>query len=353
MNPQFEKRHCRPREHLITAGKLYSQAWSRSDEFRADRGRNGLPDWPQWCYLPMSAWYAIVSADAGVDRLGADRIHDVARLAAIGSWRVTQGIYRFDPALYAAVVDTPITGDIPCDILYRLPEWCVYVETPGIEFSGAPLHGVWAHLECDANTDRAELRLLTDGEAGLMPIILHLGTWSLAESIERAVVEAVKQGRQAGLTAQETALASADVVKELRPLVEPVMSLLLYICSENSEIGNGSDAPKNPEPKRTKRGWRLFAPDKPTTWDVGVRLGTALRRAYYSAETDLGDTHAGPRPHIRRAHWHGFRSGPMKRADGSDIPAGQRKFDLRWLPPIPVNLHDVTDLPATIRPVKP
>jgi len=42
----------------------------------------------------------------------------------------------------------------------------------------------------------------------------------------------------------------------------------------------------------------------------------------------------------------------MKRDDGSDIPAEQRKFELRWLPPIAVNLPDVGDMPSTIRPVK-
>jgi len=42
----------------------------------------------------------------------------------------------------------------------------------------------------------------------------------------------------------------------------------------------------------------------------------------------------------------------MKRDDGTPIPAGDREFKLRWLPPIPVNLEDAADLPATIRPVE-
>ena len=57
------------------------------------------------------------------------------------------------------------------------------------------------------------------------------------------------------------------------------------------------------------------------------------------------------RPHIRRAHWHGFRTGAMKRADGTDIPTHQRQLNLRWLPPIPVNVQDVSELPAVIRKV--
>ena len=345
------KKQCRPREQLITAAKLYPKAWVQSDEMRADRGA-GLPDWPQWCYLPLAGWYSIVSADACVQRLGPDRIADVARLAAIGSWRATQGIYRFDPALYAAVVDTPVDGDIPSQVLYQMPEWCVYIETPGLEWAGAPLHGAWVHLESDANTGRTELRLLTDSDLGPFAIVLHLGAWSLAESINRAMAESSRQARRNGLSDIADNLDSVDVATTMRPVIEPIMSLLLYLCSQNAEIGDGTIRPTNPQPTRTKRGPRLFAPDSPTTWDIGVRIGAALRRAYHAADTSQGSTHSGPRAHIRRAHWHGFLSGPMKRADGSDIPAEQRKFDLKWLPPIGVNLNDPSELPATIRAIK-
>jgi len=110
----------RPQMHLIAAGRLYPKAYRQADQFRADRGKGTLPAWPSWCYLPMAAWYAIVSEGKGP--LGFDRIGDVGRLAALGSWRVTQGIYRFDQDLYEAVRDTPLEGNLPAAILYRLPE---------------------------------------------------------------------------------------------------------------------------------------------------------------------------------------------------------------------------------------
>jgi len=74
-------------------------AWRQMDAFRADRG-HGLPNWPDWCFLPMSGFYAILSDDAQCDRLPLNQMEDVARLAAMGTWRVTQGIYRFDPAAH-------------------------------------------------------------------------------------------------------------------------------------------------------------------------------------------------------------------------------------------------------------
>ncbi|GAP34654.1 hypothetical protein ISF6_5362 [Piscinibacter sakaiensis] len=95
----------------------------------------------------------------------------------------------------------------------------------------------------------------------------------------------------------------------------------------------------------------MFPADWPSTWDVGVRLGAALRQAYQAAETGSG-THAGPRPHVRRAHWHTILSGPRQREDGSVIPTAERRADLRWMPPIPVNVQDLDQLPATVRRVE-
>lgn len=345
MNPSAssDKHASRPREHLVAARKLYPDAWKQSEAFRADRGSDGLPAWPDWCYLPMAGWYAIVSG-GGDNRVSLSGAGDVGRLAALGTWRVTQGIYRFDPALYAAIIATPVAGDLPHEILFRLPEWCVYVELADRRIGGVALHGFFAHLEWDANTGRPELRLLLDGEAGLEPVPLHLGQWTLDESIARMTDVASIQSMAAGLGPAPT-----GVTRSVRDIVEPLVSLLLYLCSQNAEIGDGSHRPANPIPKRTKRGLQLFPPDKPAVWDVGVRLGAALRRARHAEETGQHGTHEGPRPHIRRAHWHGFRSGPMKRTDGSDIPAGERPFALKWLPPIPVNVEDENALPAVIR----
>lgn len=343
---QFKKSVCRPCDHLVAVGKLNHAVWKQADFLRASHGKDGLPDWPEWCYLPIGGWLAIVSG--GSSNVSLQMAGNVGRLAALGTWRATQGIYRFDPTIYQAIINTPMDGDVPHEVLYHLPEWCIYVETHGMEWEGEALYGFFAHMECDANNGRPELRLLLDAAKGLIPIPLHLGPWTLNESITRMVNESNIHAKGVGVVAR----LPCSVVNNLRPVVEPLVSLLLYLCSQNAEIGDGKLVPTNPRAKRTKNGWRLFPPDKPTAWDVGVRVGSALRRANHTEGAGQGDSHTGPRPHIRRAHWHGFRSGAMKRADGSEIPVAERKFALRWLPPIPVNVEDLADLPATIRPVK-
>lgn len=347
--PKFQRRTCRPRDAVEQLSRDYPGAWSALDQFRADKGRSGLPDWPDWCYLPMAASYAVVSG-GGPLRVSPGRAGDVARVAALSAWRMTQGIYRFDPAVFDAVRDTPVVGDIPADVLYRLPEWCVYIETPGMQAFGGALHGCWVHLESDANDGRAELRLLLDSDAGLHPIPLHLGRWPLAESLGRMQAEAVRHGFGRVLSAQVPGgvLPPDAAAEAMRPVVEPIVSLVLYLCSQAGEIGDGVRRPGNPEPKRTKRGWRMFQADRPTTWDVGLRLGAALRRAYQAEQTGAtgpAAEHAGPRPHIRRAHWHGYWSGPRE---------GARRYDLRWLPPIAVAMGDAgpDSMPAVVRAVR-
>lgn len=341
---QFHPRTHRTKAAVETLSHDYPECWAQLDMFRAAKGAPDLGTWPDWCYLPMAAAYAVVSQGGAMP---AGRAGDVARVAALAAWRMTQGIYRFDPAVYDAMRATPVAGDIPHSVLYRLPEWCVYIETPGMRVGDAPLHGAWAHLEHDMGNGRAELRLLLDMDARLLPIPLHLGAWPLSESISRMM------DTSAGIAlARGGAPVPRELAGPLHEVAEPIVSLLLYLCSQAAEIESGQRRPSNPEPKRTKRGWRLFQADRPTTWDVGVRLGTALRRAYQAEQTGQGGEHAGPRPHIRRAHWHTILSGPRLRDDGSAIPPAERRADLRWMPPIPVNVDDAGELPAVVRPVK-
>lgn len=112
-----------------------------------------------------------------------------------------------------------------------------------------------------------------------------------------------------------------------------------------------------PEPKKTKKGVRYFPASTPTTWDVGVRMGTALRRVSGQTQGTQSDSlgQEVKRPHIRRGHWHTFLTGPRKTKDGEDIPPAQRTRVLRWIPPIAVNIKDKEELealPSVIRPVK-
>src|SRR3954462_8485818 len=115
--------YLRPGRTLGTFSRLYPDAWKQVDELRADR--KGLGGWPDWCFLPLAGAYAIVSP--GTTLRSVDQSRPVGILGALAAWRVTEGIYRFDPTTFEALWKTPVTGEIPTELLVHLPEWCVYV----------------------------------------------------------------------------------------------------------------------------------------------------------------------------------------------------------------------------------
>ncbi|WP_322071936.1 hypothetical protein [Paraburkholderia bannensis] len=76
---------------------------------------------------------------------------------------MTQGIYRIDPADYPALIATVLTGEIPAEILMCMPEWCIYVETPGLtiqppggttQTGEAALRGAFVRVDADGAGER-------------------------------------------------------------------------------------------------------------------------------------------------------------------------------------------------------
>ncbi len=163
-----EKAHGnRQRQQVNQLKRRYRNAWTQADALRREQRHT----WPDWCYVPIRHWRDMAQAVGPNHEPPVDAIIDAGRLAALGAWRVTQGIYRFDPNLYAALINTPLTGDLPHELLYRLPRWCVYIETPGLSVASQPIIGYYAHLNQQEN-GRTDLRLLIDSDAenGLFPI---------------------------------------------------------------------------------------------------------------------------------------------------------------------------------------
>lgn len=356
---QFQRKTHRARRILDAVSHAYPQAWATFDRFRRDRGRSPDFDWPDWCYMPIAGGYAVVSG-GGRGRVPISKAHHPAIVTALGTWRMTQGIYRFDPALRAALLDTPIEGDIPTEHLRHLPEWCVYVELDD-EWAGRPLYGAWLHMEHDANTAASELRAVLDcardprqplAEDGLVPLALPLVGGSLDESLRALDDSARRQASALGMD------LPTDAVPAAHDTIWPrLLSMALYLCADADITRRGiEDRPSNPTPRRTKNGWELHPASGPREWDVGVRIGAALR-SYpprdHAGQDRQSETGRRVRPHIRRAHWHTIVSGPLKGPDGSVIPATARTRELRWMHPIAVGVEDRDALPAVVRKVQP
>ena len=336
--------YLRPRRTLDWVSHSFRDPWKTVDALCAKRRELG--NWPDWCFFPSALVPNIVARGARI--LTFEEHQLIPFVGALTAWRATQGIYSFDPSIFDALWKTPVTGGIPIEVLYHLPEWCVYIPTPDKAWKGKPLNGFFAHLDYDPITKRTDLRFLLDlttpdgkNEAFCVPI--RLDRSSIAESMEDTLrVPYSNRSIAAPMTEQDKANFRRDVPS--------LVSLVLYLCSESAEIRHpqlGTRSPGKPPLEHTKRGPRIFAPDRPTQWQVGYRLGAALRAA--AAEYDRDDSeptggHASPRPHVRRAHWHTFWKGHRDQPES-------RVASLQWLHPILVNAKSVDDLTTTVREV--
>jgi hypothetical protein len=290
--------------------------WRHFDDFRAQRV--ALGDWPPWCYCPLAGSYAALS-DALPGGMRPEAVQLVAHLGAVASWRPTKGIYRFDHDLAAALVSTPLERELPPGMLYRLPEWCVWVDPV------AGLPGFFAYLEHDTNTKAAELRIcVSDSERPiLLGLIVYLDRGTLADGIQAALLEATAQAAlQSGRSVPAPSTAAAGALAEA---VAPMVSLLLYLCSDEPDLG-GRTPPVHPSSRA-----RATGAQGETTWAVGERIGAALRAAHEPQEAgEAAGSHAAPRAHVRRAHWHTYWIGPRS----------SQVSRLRWLHPILVGAGD-------------
>lgn len=354
MSPQFQKRTHRAREHMEALGRRIPDLWSLIDEVRAANADDiGGPDWPSYCYLPLDH-AGIIAAQLmqldGVTPTPSNVARHASIFATLSAWRMTQGIYRYDPALYPALIDTLMDSDLPAAIIQHLPEWCVYIETPDMVVpttqGDIPLRGTFAWLDRARGTRHDLLTLLLDAE-GADLTVSHV---PLIGTMQEALANVTRDWRDAYARGNATSLPPDNYESLARKTLAPIVSLVLYLCADAADItGRNGAAPGNPAPVRTRRhGTRLFPADGLRTWDVGVRIGAALRAAYQRAQVEpTTPKGSGPTygPHVRKAHWHTFVLGPR------DQPERQRR-SVRWMPPIPVLLDNYDQLPSVIRIVK-
>lgn len=315
-----------PETMLARAGKAIDGIWKAVDAYRASPPA-GIIQWDPRVFLPLDGWHRLIrEAEPNISE--ERRYYKSLLLSTAGAWRPGQDVVRFDPDLQAMLAKTPISGDLPAETLARLPAWSVWFDSGPMTVNGRDFEGFFAALEQDEERTRLFLRMIFAGRKGRRAILLPLGPWSLEKAVFLAN-ELVRRNRgRNGLPIDETDLPYVDAG------LHAALNLVLYVCSLNGERPPGLSriqvaAFSFPQAKKTRHsGWRLFPPAKPKIHFLGKGLGERLREA---AASDTVGMRSGPSPHIRKAHWHGYWNGPRK---------GERSFELKWLPPIPVAMRE-------------
>jgi hypothetical protein len=315
--------NMRPLKQWRALKKEYPQLGKYLNIGMNERGKS-LKNWDKAVFFPVSAWLEIGFKLIGGPQLSnfdlfVESMNKIGVIEAVGTWGYSQGYYRLDPAIYEAVSTTKIPDAIPLSVFTRLPEWCVYIETPNAKFGGDDMYGFYAYLDDDPRDDILELRLCADCDN-------HLGsTVPISLSDEISISEAISNHINYNM------LEIDDAKKIIANDIKPMLSLLLYLCSDAPEIDDAHEPQSTPyrtQAKKVKGGYKIFVPNAPRIWDVGTHTGNIIRE-YQESEVKNGST---KRPHIRRAHYHGYWTGHRDSAD--------RKYGYKWLYPMIINAEN-------------
>lgn len=288
-----------------------------------------VESWPDDVFVPFSAWMAVAESYLDTGALESNDVTDpryiklysaASKLAAVSTWRYSKGIYRFERALYDALLSTPLPSTIPMRVFRRLPDWCPYIELPEPIHE---IHGYYCYLDFNPVIGAWELYLMPDTDSSL-PINIPI---ELTEGL--TIEEAATSFDGVRLAEDELKILemSKDTKKLLLDYIKPALSLLLYLCQDEPEIDDTREpglSPSRNYPTKIKGGYRLFEPSKVRTWDVGQNISKVISEG-------LGRSGKGKSPHLRRGHWHGFWTGPRK---------GERKFIYHWIPAVVINADE-------------
>ena len=204
-----------------------------------EKARAHADQWPPHIYVPLEA--AMEELPTALQEMGGRQaleefatlgIDEAMLTVASGltwaSWRMGQGIYRFDPVLYPLLINTEGNADIPASMLMQLPEWCVYIETPGLKIpslrlgvSDIELHGAWLRLDVD-NTPGGGPMLVISADTDLAETatpptqIVYLGG-TVADGIRASIQRAQPAVKKDGYSPEES-------TSRLRKWIEPILT---------------------------------------------------------------------------------------------------------------------------------
>lgn len=325
----MEKKKCdvyAPLELLKKTTAGYPNVWKQMEQFHNENGIGESFAWPEWCYAPLAA--AITVATSGIPLENSEKIISALpaaqSIAALASWRLSKEVFVMDPDLELLLYKQIDDLDICPEVLTHLPYPCFYVQTSTLFCGSDKIEGFFVHLEFDMEDGHRELRFLFVREDRTVfgyPIYID------AKDIRNSIEQTLKQTHPntvSDLSYQRT----HENLASLETLLKESLQLVLYLCSENVEID------KNPEQDTFMRRSNLVVRDRYAEirkWDVGVRIGRAMRR--YKQMCSISADGSEPlqqtgqisfRSHLCRGCWCDYW---IKSSDGG------RKLALKWIEP--------------------
>lgn len=283
--------------------------------------------WPDWCYLPMNASITFAK-DSKLSSSHMESLNHFLKrlelLAAIIPWRVAKPIYQFDAdCAYELMEKAYDVEKIPIDVLKHMPFPGIYIDHPPME--EGECDGIFFYLNYDPRLQNAvALRMLyiMNGGKEVVPVCRLVSETEGSNSFD-AVNSVLRQFTNTLITnCASPNSAIPDIVNACYRAFPKHLSLLLYLCSENTDIIQKYDTPK-------RRGPRKEVAAHPDTYVAGTYIGNTIRRQRMEsrrASSHPHGSHRSMRPHARRGHWHTYRMGK-----------GRTETRIRWVSMVFVN----------------
>ena len=247
-------------------------------------------------------------------------------LCMLAQWKLSKNIFQFDNSLFDVIKKSINTkyNFPPSTCLDHFPYWSTYIDLPGSPFlipnlgRVNTLRGLLITSSSSfiskstliANSVFFISKFYEDKEVGTRVITFIISkdnkgfvTYSLDDNLNFVNCEDIEDDNVGVLS----------------------LNLLLYINTYLQTIynENNNSLPENPKPKRKSGKLRWQEAAKNTVWKVGTEVGERIRE--YN-RTHASGSHTSKSPHIRRAHWHTYLTGPRT----NPVPI------LKWIPPIPI-----------------
>lgn len=245
-------------------------------------------------------------------------------------WRYSQRVYRFDADLFKQLTDKPGVSALPVETLLRMPDWSIYIDwahVHGIAHNLRLYCGAWVQvgIEPDGSVELRAAFHAPDSSVIIQVLPLMRGL-SFAETI-RANADTYTMSTAAD--AEPTDIEIERVIELTTELIGRVIPLALFLCSDEPEVERlRVETSERLSYRKSKSGLALRTPKRPRVYDVGEEFGRKIRS--FDRETRAAKG-GGKTPHIRRAHWHTYMTGPRN--------AEQMRV-MRWIPPLMIGVKE-------------
>ena len=263
-------------------------------------------------------------------------IGDISELCwAIGDWNKYKKIYVFDQ-LFMRYLEETESCKIHTELLKRLPYESFYIDFGSAEIESNNMfnylhslesaNGMFVRVHVEGNQIDLVLQVIGPPGGDLKKKLgTHPSVLGFSQEIhdgqtfdEAVAFTIARDGHRASLEDLDVAIES------WRKYFRLAVNACHYLCAANAEIRDIS-VPKKDRPLVQKKDGKK-KPIGIKVSNVGFRLGQQFERMYRNLEVEtrrVGVKGSKKKPHVRRAHWHHYWTGP-----------GRTVLEVRWLEPV-------------------